>query len=81
MWNLPSPNLGTAIVAHSGFSKISLTEWHSADPDKTARYKSSHLDLHCLHRYLLVCRNKRVNVNCLALIDILLMSNLKTPLL
>ena len=24
----------------------------SVDPDETAHYKPSHLDLHCLHRYL-----------------------------
>ena len=25
---------------------------NSVDPDETARYEPSHLDLHCLHRYL-----------------------------
>ena len=25
---------------------------NSVDPDETARYKPSHLNLHCLHRYL-----------------------------
>ena len=26
---------------------------NSADPDETARYEPSHLDIHCLHRYSL----------------------------
>ena len=26
---------------------------NSVDPDETARYKPSHLDLHCLHMYWL----------------------------
>ena len=25
---------------------------NSVDPDETTHYESSHLDLHCLHRYL-----------------------------
>ena len=25
---------------------------NSVDPDEMARYEPSHLDLHCLHRYL-----------------------------
>ena len=25
---------------------------NSVDPDETARYEPSHLDLHCLHRYM-----------------------------
>ena len=25
---------------------------NSVDPDETARHEPSHLDLHCLHRYL-----------------------------
>ena len=25
---------------------------NSVDPDETAHYELSHLDLHCLHRYL-----------------------------
>ena len=24
------------------------------DPDETARYEPSHLDLHCLHKYMLM---------------------------
>ena len=29
---------------------------NSVDPDETARYEPSHLDLHCFHRYLFVYR-------------------------
>ena len=32
----------------------------SVDPDETARYEPSHLDLHYLHRYLFVSRAVRV---------------------
>ena len=34
---------------------------NSVDPDETARYEPSHLDLQCLHKYVLVCRDERVN--------------------
>ena len=33
---------------------------NSVDPDEMAHYRLSHLDLHCLRRYHLVCRNERV---------------------
>ena len=33
-------------------SKIKNRMANSVDPDKTAHYKPSHLDLHCLQRYL-----------------------------
>ena len=37
----------------SGFqSKINNKMANNADPDETAHYESSHLDLHCLGRYL-----------------------------
>ena len=32
--------------------KINQRMANSVDPDETARYESSHLDLHCLQRYL-----------------------------
>ena len=43
-------------------SKISNRMANSVDPDEMAHYKPSHLDLHCLQRYLynLVCRDKTV---------------------
>ena len=33
-------------------SKLKNRSANSVDPDETARYELSHLDLHCLHRYL-----------------------------
>ena len=37
----------------TGFqSKIKNRMATRVNPDKTARYEPSHLDLHCLHRYL-----------------------------
>ena len=45
--------MSTDAKFNSGFSLKSKTEWQIAyNPDKTACYKPSHLDLHCLHRYL-----------------------------
>ena len=36
---------------------------NSIDPDETARYEPSHLDLHCLHRVLvLVCQAEKNNL-------------------
>ena len=37
---------------------------HSVDPDETARHEPSHLDLHCLQRYLyvFVCGDERVRL-------------------
>ena len=40
-----------SIDAYGNFS-LKNRMANSVDPDETARYKPSHLDLHCLHRYL-----------------------------
>ena len=48
----PSLNLDTLFVANRGFNQIIITDWYSVDPDETARDEPSHLDLHCLERYL-----------------------------
>ena len=52
-WTLPSLNLVICIIDQSGFSKISIAEWHSVDPDEMATYEPTHLYLHCLHRYFI----------------------------
>ena len=44
-WTLPSLNLDTFIVANNRMA-------NSVDPDEMAHYEPSHLDLHCLQRYL-----------------------------
>ena len=45
--------MGTSTDVNTGFSlKIKNGMANSVDPDETARYEPSHLDLHCLHRYL-----------------------------
>ena len=36
---------------------------NSVDPDEVARYESSHLDLHCLHKYL--CWSAELNLRIL----------------
>ena len=47
--------------AKTGFqSKTKNRMANSVDPDETAHYEPSHLDLHCLLRYVLVCRAERV---------------------
>ena len=49
------------IFANRGFSqKLKPRMANSVDPDGTARYEPSHLDLHCLHRYICVCWDERV---------------------
>ena len=50
-WTLPSLNLDMSTVAKKGFhSKIKKNRVaNSVDPDETACYELSHLDLHCLH--------------------------------
>ena len=48
-WTLPSLNLDTSIVANS---KINNWITNDVDPDEMAHYEPSHLDLHCLQRYL-----------------------------
>ena len=45
---LPSSNLVTSSIA----ANINIKMANSADPDETARYESSHLALHCFHRYM-----------------------------
>ena len=52
-WSLPSLNLDRVIVTNKGFqSKINNRMAKSADPDEMARHEASHLDLHCLQRYM-----------------------------
>ena len=41
-----------SIDTNRNFSKTTKQKGSSVDPDETARYEPSHLDLHCLHRYL-----------------------------
>ena len=35
---------------------------NNVDLDELAHYEPSHRDLHCLHRYALVCRDERVKI-------------------
>ena len=51
-WTLPSLHLDISIVANRGFSQNHTRMANSVDPDETARYELSHLDLHCLQNYL-----------------------------
>ena len=51
-WAHSSLNLDTSIVENRGFSLRSRTMANSVHPDETARYEPSHLDLHCLQRYM-----------------------------
>ena len=45
--------MDTFVVANMGFSsKLNKKIANSVDPDETARYKLSHMDLHCLQRCL-----------------------------
>ena len=44
--------------------KINNRIVNSVDPDETARYQPSHLDLHCLHMYMYWSSEMSVNVNC-----------------
>ena len=65
-WTIPSLNLDMLIDANKCFSlknqKNRTINW--IDPDESARYEPSHLDLTCLHGYLvLVCNAERVNKN------------------
>ena len=39
-------------VANRGASQKSKQNGNRVDPDEMAHYEPSHLDLHCLHRYL-----------------------------
>ena len=53
-WTIPSMNLDISIDANRGFSqKIKKNRMaNSVAPDDAAAYDSSHLNIHCLHRYL-----------------------------
>ena len=60
-WTRPSLNLDMSTDISSGFqSKIQTRIAHNVDPDETAHNEPSHLDLHCLHKYLLWCKADRV---------------------
>ena len=52
-WTLLFWNFDLSTDAKRGFSLKSKSELQTvtADPDETARYEPSHLDLQCLHRY------------------------------
>ena len=61
-WMLTHPLLQIEVSV-----KINNRMANNVDPDETARYELSHLDLHCLQRYLywsVLCRNERVNDLC-----------------
>ena len=47
-WNLPILNSDTSIIANGVFDKIKNRMANSVDPD----YEPSHLDLHCLQKYM-----------------------------
>ena len=52
-WTLPCLNFDISTNAKKRFNtKIKYRIANSVDPDETARYEPSHLDLHCLHRHL-----------------------------
>ena len=51
-WTHPSLNWETSIVANRVSVKINNKMANSVDPDKMACYKLSHMDLHCLQRFL-----------------------------
>ena len=51
-WAHPSLNLDVPIVANRSLVKINNRMANSVDPDETARNEPSHLDLHCLQKYL-----------------------------
>ena len=60
-WTLPFLNLDMSTEANRCHSKIKNRMAISVDSDEIARYEPSHLDLHCLHRFLfLVCRAERI---------------------
>ena len=46
-WTLPYLNLDMSTDANKGFSLKSKTVANIVDPDETAHYELSHLDLHC----------------------------------
>ena len=49
-WTLLLLNLDASIVANKDVSRKSKTIPNSVDPDETALYEPSHLDLHCLQK-------------------------------
>ena len=49
---IPSLNLDKSTVENRDVSKFKNRMTNSVDPDETACYEPSHLDLHCLHRHL-----------------------------
>ena len=52
-WTLPCLNFDISTNAKKRFyTKIKYRIANSVDPDETARYEPSHLDLHRLHRHL-----------------------------
>ena len=52
-YTLPSLNFELSILVNKGFSKkIKRGMVNSVDPDETAHYELSHLDLHCLQKCL-----------------------------
>ena len=65
---------GTVHYCIMGFSVNSKTMANSVDPNETAYYELSHLDLHCLHSYVsvIVCRAERVNADIRQIFNFLL---------
>ena len=52
-WTLPSLNLELSTDVNVGFSvKSKIKKPNNVDPDETAHYEPSQLDLHCFHRCL-----------------------------
>ena len=50
IWTILSLDLDWSIVANKDMSEIKNRMTNSEDPDETACYKPSHLDLQCLQR-------------------------------
>ena len=48
-WMLPSLTFDKSITANRNISQKYRTDSNCEDPDETARYEPSHLDLHRLH--------------------------------
>ena len=51
-WIVPSLYLGMSFIANGVSVKNKNRMENGIDPDEIAHYESSHLDLHCLQRYL-----------------------------
>ena len=77
-WTLPSLNLDMSTVSNRCFNvNIKNRMANSVDPDETAHDEPSHLDLHCLHRYLFCsARLKESNGGILINIFLFLHKNL-----